>query len=44
MVVSESGIKTQDDMRYLKIWACAVLIGETFMRADSINENKNLNW
>ena len=39
VVVSESGIKTQDDMRYLKdLGVNAVLIGETFMRADSINE------
>ena len=39
VVVSESGIQTQDDMRYLKdLGVNAVLIGETFMRADSINE------
>ena len=37
IVVSESGIKTADDMRYLQgAGADAVLIGETFMRASSV--------
>lgn len=37
VVVSESGIKTPKDMAYLKeIGVDAVLIGETFMRAESI--------
>lgn len=36
IVVSESGIKTADDMRYLKsIGADAVLVGESLMRAGS---------
>lgn len=36
IVVSESGIKTADDMRYLKnIGADAVLVGESIMRAES---------
>lgn len=36
IVVSESGIRTADDIRYLKeVGADAVLIGETFMRAAS---------
>ncbi|MFZ5987171.1 MAG: indole-3-glycerol phosphate synthase TrpC [Bacillota bacterium] len=36
-VVSESGIKSPDDMKYLKeLGVDAVLIGETFMRAPSI--------
>ncbi len=36
IVVSESGIKTIDDIRYLKnVGADAVLIGESFMRAAS---------
>lgn len=38
-VVSESGVKTADDMRYLKnLGVDAVLIGETFMRAASVRE------
>ncbi|TYQ15460.1 UNVERIFIED_CONTAM: indole-3-glycerol phosphate synthase [Acetivibrio alkalicellulosi] len=38
-VVSESGIKTAQDMKYLKdLGVDAVLIGETFMRAPSIVE------
>jgi indole-3-glycerol phosphate synthase len=38
-VVSESGIKTAQDMKYLKdLGADAVLIGETFMRAGSIKK------
>ncbi|MDQ2086794.1 indole-3-glycerol phosphate synthase TrpC [Herbivorax sp. ANBcel31] len=38
-VVSESGIKTLEDMKYLKdLGVNAVLIGETLMRASSINE------
>jgi len=38
-VVSESGIKNRDDMEYLReLGVDAVLIGETFMRADSIKE------
>lgn len=37
VVVSESGIRTSDDIRYLKeIGADAVLIGESFMRAGSL--------
>ncbi len=41
-VVSESGIKTAQDMKYLKdLGADAVLIGETFMRAGSIKEKIN---
>ncbi|RCX12961.1 indole-3-glycerol phosphate synthase [Anaerobacterium chartisolvens] len=41
-VVSESGIRTREDMRYLKeLGVDAVLIGETFMRADSISEKIN---
>ncbi len=36
-VVSESGIRTAEDMEYLKgLGVDAVLIGETFMRAESI--------
>ena len=39
VVVSESGIKTAEDMRYLKsIGVDAVLIGETLMRASSVSE------
>lgn len=39
VVVSESGIKSLDDMKYLKdLGVNAVLIGETFMRAASISE------
>ncbi|AUG57458.1 indole-3-glycerol phosphate synthase TrpC [Acetivibrio saccincola] len=39
LVVSESGIKTHEDMKYLKdLGVNAVLIGETFMRAESIDE------
>lgn len=38
-VVSESGIKGADEVKYLKeLGADAVLIGETFMRAGSIKE------
>ncbi|MDP4181746.1 MAG: indole-3-glycerol phosphate synthase TrpC [Bacillota bacterium] len=38
-VVSESGIKTREDMEYLKgLGVDAVLIGETFMSAPSIKE------
>jgi indole-3-glycerol phosphate synthase len=38
-VVSESGIKTAEDMQYLKdLGVDAVLIGETFMRAESIKD------
>ncbi|MCX8130168.1 MAG: indole-3-glycerol phosphate synthase TrpC [Clostridia bacterium] len=41
-VVSESGIKTPEDMRYLKeLGVDAVLIGETFMRAGSISDKIN---
>jgi indole-3-glycerol phosphate synthase len=41
-VVSESGIKTHEDMRYLKeLGVDAVLIGETFMRASSIKDKIN---
>lgn len=39
IVVSESGIKTAADMRYLKnLGVDAVLIGETFLRSGSIQE------
>ncbi|MCX7747519.1 MAG: indole-3-glycerol phosphate synthase TrpC [Clostridia bacterium] len=39
VVVSESGIRTREDMEYLKsLGVDAVLIGETFMRAPSIKE------
>ena len=43
-IVSESGIKTSSDLKYLKeVGADAVLIGETLMRADSIkNKIKDL--
>lgn len=38
-VVSESGIKTAEDMKYLSdLGVDAVLIGETFMRAESIKQ------
>jgi indole-3-glycerol phosphate synthase len=38
-VVSESGIKTAYDFDYLaNLGIDAVLIGEAFMRSDSINE------
>lgn len=38
-VVSESGIKTLEEMKYIKsIGADAVLIGESFMRAASVQE------
>jgi indole-3-glycerol phosphate synthase len=41
-VVSESGIKTADDMKYLKnLGVDAVLIGETLMRAESIQGKIN---
>ncbi|MCX7921280.1 MAG: indole-3-glycerol phosphate synthase TrpC [Clostridia bacterium] len=41
-VVSESGIKTAEDMRHLKeMGVDAVLIGETFMRAESIQGKIN---
>jgi len=41
-VVSESGIKSREDMVYLKeLGVDAVLIGETFMRAPSINDKIN---
>ena len=41
-VVSESGIKTSEDMKYLRnLGVDAVLIGETFMRAESITEKIN---
>jgi len=37
IVVSESGIRTADDIRYLKeVGADAVLVGESFMKADSL--------
>lgn len=39
VIVSESGISTSEDMKYLKsLGVDAVLIGETFMRAASIGE------
>lgn len=39
VVVSESGIKTTEDMKYLKdLGVDAVLIGETFMRSPSIKD------
>lgn len=39
VVVSESGIKTVEDMKYLRgIGVDAVLIGESFMRAGSVSE------
>jgi len=39
VVVSESGIKDTEDLKYLKeLGVDAVLIGETFMRARSISE------
>ena len=42
LVVSESGISSAADMRYLKeLGVNAVLIGETFMRASSIEEKIN---
>lgn len=43
IVVSESGIKTSEDIKYLRsLGVNAVLIGETFMRnIDSIQEVKN---
>lgn len=41
-VVSESGIRNAEDMRYMKdLGVDAVLIGETFMRADSITQKIN---
>jgi len=41
-VVSESGIKTAQDMKFLRnLGVDAVLIGETFMRAGSIREKIN---
>lgn len=41
-VVSESGIKSAEDMVYLKsLGVDAVLIGETFMRAESITQKIN---
>jgi indole-3-glycerol phosphate synthase len=41
-VVSESGIKTAEDIKYLRgLGVDAVLIGETFMRAESITEKIN---
>lgn len=41
-VVSESGIKSREDMVYLKeLGVNAVLIGETFMRAPSIKDKIN---
>lgn len=41
-VVSESGIKTPEDIKYLKsLGVDAVLIGETFMRASSIKDKVN---
>ena len=41
-IVSESGIKTHEDMKYLRgLGVDAVLIGETFMRAPSITEKIN---
>jgi len=41
-IVSESGIKSREDMLYLKeLGVDAVLIGETFMRAPSINVKIN---
>ncbi|WP_265443686.1 indole-3-glycerol phosphate synthase TrpC [Acetivibrio straminisolvens] len=42
VVVSESGIKGVEDLKYLKeLGVDAVLIGETFMRAQSISEKIN---
>lgn len=42
LTVSESGIKTFEDMKFLKaLGVNAVLIGEAFMRADSISEKIN---
>lgn len=42
LTVSESGIKTFEDMKFLKaLRVNAVLIGEAFMRADSISEKIN---
>lgn len=42
VVVSESGIKTHEDMKYLKeLGVDAVLIGETLMRAESISKKIN---
>jgi indole-3-glycerol phosphate synthase len=39
IVISESGIETKEDLDYLKgLGVDGVLIGETFMRADSIEE------
>lgn len=39
VIVSESSIKTADDLRYLKnIGTDAALIGETFMRSDNISK------
>jgi len=41
-VVSESGIKTSEDIKYLKsLGVDAVLIGETFMRSSSIKDKVN---
>ena len=43
LFVSESGMKTQDDIRHLKENGTdAVLIGETFMRSD--NKKEMLDW
>lgn len=39
LIISESGIYTREDMKYLKdTGAAGVLIGESFMRAESITE------
>jgi indole-3-glycerol phosphate synthase len=39
VVVSESGIRSNEDIKYLyDLGVDAVLIGETFMRAQSIRE------
>lgn len=41
-VISESGIKTAQDIKYLReLGVDAVLIGETFMRAESITDKIN---
>ena len=41
-VVSESGIRNNEDIKYLRsLGVDAVLIGETFMRAESISEKIN---
>lgn len=40
VIVSESGIKTNEDMKYVRsLGADAVLIGETLMRSDSITRS-----